>query len=99
MSEQIPDTLNRTITARFYVAEVGKVPGGAANVRLQPAYANGANHEWSQATPSGKIELYVSNPDAVAYFEAALALKMDECLEVAFSRVKSTPREEPLIAG
>lgn len=94
MSETNPDVLDRTITARFYVAEVGKVPGGAANVRLQPAYANGANHEWSQSTPSGRIELYVSNPDAVAYFEAALSLPMNECLEISFARVESTPREE-----
>lgn len=82
------------ITARFYVAEVGKLPGGAANVRLQPAYANGANHEWSAATPSGKIELYVSNVDAVAEFEKALSLPMDQCLEITFAQVTSTPRPQ-----
>jgi hypothetical protein len=81
------------ITARFYVAEVTKRPNQSATVVLQPAYANGANKDWSQATPSGKIELYVSNPDAVASFEAALGLPMEECLEVTFAKVKSQPRE------
>lgn len=98
MSETIPDPraelLARKITARFYVAEVAKQPSGDARLTLQPAYAGGANHEWSKATPSGKIELYVSNPDAVAFFEAALGLPIDSCLEVGFRVVPSTPRPE-----
>lgn len=92
MSETIPSILDRTITARFYVSEVAKVPGGSAKVSLQPAYANGANHDWAQATPSGKIELYVSNPDAVAFYEAALGLNMNECIEIRFAVVPSTLR-------
>lgn len=89
MSETIPDILDHTINARFYVSEVAKQPGGNAKVTLQPAYANGANREWAQATPSGKIELFVTNPDAVAFYEAALALNMNECLEISFARVSS----------
>lgn len=86
--------INRTITARFYVSEVAKSPGGNAKVTLQPAYANGANHEWSQATPSGKIELFVTNPDAVAFYDAALSLPQSECLEIGFRVVPSSPRPE-----
>lgn len=84
----------RTITARFYVAEVAKFPGGSARVVLQPAYAQGTNADWAAATPSGKIELNVSNPAAVEFYEAALALPRDECIEVAFRVVDSQPRAE-----
>jgi hypothetical protein len=60
------------ITARFYVAEMTnrRAPAGSANatIVLTPAYANGANKEWATATPSGKIELQVSNPLAVEQF-------------------------------
>ena len=55
------------ITARFYVSSI-EFPAGTAGqgkVVLTPAYANGANAEWAAATPSGRIELQVSNPDAV----------------------------------
>lgn len=60
------------ITARFHVAEITSrsVRTGSANatIVLTPAYANGANKEWAAATPSGKIELQVSNPAAVEQF-------------------------------
>lgn len=59
------------ITLRFYVSEITFGPGqnGTAKVVLLPAYANGANAEWSSATPSGRIELAVSNPDAVTLLD------------------------------
>ena len=59
-----------TVTARFYVSEIthrGKASN--ATVVLTPAYANGANAEWATATPSGKIELQVSNPAAIEAFD------------------------------
>ena len=100
MSETTPDVLDRTITARFYVSEVAKQPGGNAKITLQPAYAGGANRDWSTASPSGKIELFVTNPVAVAFYEAALGLPQIECIEVAFSVVPSQlPTPEPLSAG
>lgn len=95
-----------SITARFYVAEVNKRPRAGAQVVLLPAYANGANHDWSTATPSGRIEMYVSNPDALAAFDRALNLPQDECLEITFDVVKSQPKavasfvdDEPHVAG
>ena len=59
-----------TITARFYVASIEFPAGtdGQGKIVLQPAYANGANAEWATATPSGRIELQVNNPDATALF-------------------------------
>jgi hypothetical protein len=32
---------------------------------MTPDYANGANHEWSEATPSGVCRLTITNLDAV----------------------------------
>lgn len=41
-------------------------------VRFTPVYdadPSSPNHEWSEATPSGYIELYISNPAAFQAFE------------------------------
>ena len=59
------------VTARFYVSTIEYGPGTNASgkVILQPAYANGANAEWAQATPSGRIELYVNAEGAMAQFD------------------------------
>jgi len=67
-----------TVTARFYVAEITRrARVGNATIVLQPAYANGANAEWATATPSGKIELQVSNPSAVEQFATWMADGVD----------------------
>lgn len=60
------------VTLRFYVSEItqrGKGTASNATVILLPAYAQGANAEWATATPSGKIELSVSNPQAIKVFD------------------------------
>jgi hypothetical protein len=60
-----------SVTARFFVDEMTRRahnPGHAAIV-LKPAYRGEENKAWSEATPSGKIELYVSNPAAVDQFD------------------------------
>lgn len=57
------------VTARFHVASLTQHQGGMYTVTFTPDYANGANKEWSKATPTGKIELGVTNPDAVATFQ------------------------------
>lgn len=60
------------ITLRFYVSEMTLGPGDpptSAKVVLLPAYAQGANAEWASATPSGRIDLVVNNPDAVAVLD------------------------------
>jgi hypothetical protein len=56
-----------SISCRFYVSSIEFPAGtnGQGKVVLTPAYANGANTEWATATPSGRIELQVSNPGAV----------------------------------
>jgi hypothetical protein len=60
------------ISLRFYVAETTLGPGDpptTAKVVLLPAYAQGANAEWAAATPSGRIDLTVSNPAAIEVIE------------------------------
>jgi hypothetical protein len=60
------------VTARFRISRV--TPMGADNmddayaaeVEMTPDYAGGANHQWSQATPSGMMRLTITNKDALA---------------------------------
>jgi hypothetical protein len=77
-----------TVTARFYVANVAHPAHDpeAANIKLQPAYNNGdGNQAWSKATPSGSIELYITNPSAVEVFRQAQRDRAD--LHITFQRV------------
>jgi hypothetical protein len=59
------------VTARFYVASIEYTAGQntTGKVVLQPAYANGANAAWAQATPSGRVELYVNAEGALETFD------------------------------
>jgi len=61
------------VTARFYVSEMTRYAGaGNVRVKFSPAYANGKNAEWASATPSGSIELQVTNPAAIEEFSGWL---------------------------
>lgn len=60
------------ITARFHVSSVEHFAGGNAKINFTPAYQNGKNASWSAATPSGKIELQVTNPTAIEFFEQSM---------------------------
>lgn len=53
----------------------------STTVRLQPVYAeSGANATWSKYTPSGQVELQITNPAAVEAFE------LGKCYLVTFSQ-------------
>ena len=61
-----------SVTARFYVSEMTRRaynPAHAA-IKLAPAYRGTENKAWSEATPSGAIELSVTNAAAVEQFDA-----------------------------
>lgn len=60
----------KTIRAKFNVAEIAKYGnGGGAKVVLMPVMGNSEeNKSFWQATPSGKIEMHISNPNAVFEF-------------------------------
>lgn len=53
----------------------------STTVRLQPVYASeGPNATWSKYTPSGQVEMQITNPAAVEVFE------LGKCYLVHFSQ-------------
>ena len=55
----------------------------ASTVQLQPVYAeNGPNKSWSEATPSGQVELRITNKAAHAAFE------LGKCYLVTFAQTE-----------
>ncbi|HLJ82331.1 MAG TPA: hypothetical protein VKT52_12640 [Ktedonobacterales bacterium] len=59
------------IRAKMRCTQVEKPYPGTEIVRMQPVYdadPAGANHDWSAATPAGKLELYITNPAAQGHF-------------------------------
>jgi hypothetical protein len=69
------------VRAKFFVSEIkhAATPGSEpyATVSLSPVfgtYGDGDdNKTWSKYTPSGKMELGITNPDAIAAFELGKA--------------------------
>lgn len=62
------------VKAKFFVSSVQHVHTGGvdscANITLQPVYGDSdENKTWSQYTPSGKLEMTVTNPKAIEQFE------------------------------
>ncbi len=58
--------MENTIRTKFNVAEIAKYGnGGGTKVTLMPVMGNSEENKalW-QHTPSGKIELHISNPEA-----------------------------------
>lgn len=55
---------NQRAESPVYPYEPGKV--GSEKVGLNAVYSqDGPNKKWAQATPSGSMELQISNPDAI----------------------------------
>lgn len=64
------------VRAKFYVTTLHPNHGGkGGRVELVPVYSSDPGHEnkafWD-ATPSGKIEMYINNPDAFQFFAERL---------------------------
>ncbi len=65
-----------TVQAKFWMSDIHHqsparhTKESVATVTMQPIYADGGeNDSWSKYTPSGKIEMCITNPDAVDRFE------------------------------
>lgn len=64
-----------TVQAKFWVSEIkhhGAYRGQgdeAATIEMKPVFGEGDNADWSKYTPSGKIEMTVTNPAAIEQFE------------------------------
>ncbi|MDE3797610.1 hypothetical protein I7G59_09750 [Sinorhizobium meliloti] len=75
----------RNVRAKFFVSEVRHVGTPATDpfavVTLLPVfstYGDGkANESWSKHTPSGKIEMNITNPDAIDAFDVGKAYFVD----------------------
>ncbi len=68
-----------TVRAKFFVATINHhhvTQGVFATVTMSPVYGE-ANKPWSQATPQGKIEMSITNPDAVDQFELGKSYFVD----------------------
>lgn len=58
------------VTAKFQVQQVNDY-GTYRQVHLTPVYSSdksSPNYSWSQATPSGKLEMTITNPAAYEQF-------------------------------
>jgi len=74
-----------TVRAKFFVSEVKHTgtPGSDpfAVIVMQPvfgSYGDGKENEsWSKYTPSGKLEMSVTNPGAIEQFEIGKAYYLD----------------------
>jgi len=59
------------VVAKFKVQSILSMHGGGTPLRtvsLAPVSGPG-NEEWSQYTPSGRIEMTITNPEAAKQFE------------------------------
>lgn len=79
-----------SVAARFYVTNVDYPAHNPteAKIRLQPVVRGPENAAWSKATPSGSIEMYVSNEDAVDWFRQAQLDRAD--VAITFDRAPET---------
>lgn len=64
----------RRVGARFFVTSV-KQTTNAWEVDLQAATRGARNRDWAEATPNGKMSLYIQNEDAARVFIEALDLQ------------------------
>jgi hypothetical protein len=71
-----------SVSARFKCAEIKHVDVGpaasCATITFQAAYGDGkGNESWSKATPSGKLEMTVTNPAAIEAFRVGKTFQLE----------------------
>ena len=71
------------VLARFRCIEIKHLVTGSptdqmATITLIPVYNDGkGNESWSKYTPSGKLEMNVTNPSAIAAFELGKSYQLE----------------------
>lgn len=71
------------VLARFRCIEIKHLVTGSPNdvmatITLIPVYGDGkGNESWSKYTPSGKLEMNVTNPAAIAAFELGKTFQIE----------------------
>lgn len=74
------NVMSKTVRAKFKVDEVTDYGYGAKRVKLSAVYSHDRNSEdnqFSQATPSGSIEMMVTNPDALEFIQPGKSYYVD----------------------
>lgn len=72
-----------SVRAKFRCTRIEHVHTGnpdvvVANVGLIPVWEQeGVNKKWSQATPNGKIEMTITVPESVSFFELGAEVFVD----------------------
>lgn len=77
------------VSARFYVREITKHAGQdvGGSVKLSASLKGEVNKAWAKYTPSGEITMYVTNPEAFAWFDEHVG----KDLSITFDEVPSSP--------
>jgi len=74
------------VRCKFYVASIthhhasypNAEPTSCVNISLSPIWEeDGPNRKWSKATPNGKIEMTITNPEAAEAFELGKIYNVD----------------------
>lgn len=76
-----------TVVAKFKVASVAETSSDHRNVTMAAVYSSDPAHEnysWSKWTPSGSINMSITNPEAFNQFEAGAEYM------VTFKKVEKT---------
>lgn len=74
------NVMSKTVRAKFKVDEVTDYGYGAKRVKLSAVYSHDRNSEdnqFSQATPSGSIEMMVTNPNALEFIQPGKSYYVD----------------------
>lgn len=74
-----------SVQAKFYVESVKLVAGGQeeqGSVTLKPVTRGAVNAEWSAATPSGEMTMWISNPAAFRWMRENLGVELRITFEV-----------------
>lgn len=72
-----------SVRAKFRCTRIEHVHTGnpdvqVANITLSPVWEQeGVNKKWSQATPNGKIEMTITVPESVSFFELGAEVFVD----------------------
>lgn len=72
--------MSSIVRAKFRCVATNKSDYGAGpqdTVILQPVTSGQGNESWSKWTPAGKLEMTITNPEAVAKFELGKSYFLD----------------------
>lgn len=86
------------VKAKFFVSGADHSPGQdpdhmQGTVRLSPVCRGAINAEWSSATPSGSVQMYVTNPPAFRWFHDRIGKEV----AITFEEANHDPATHPFV--